>query len=74
MAKRLVTQAYSLTEEHIDALRLLGEQDGRRGASEALRAVLDRDPLVRALIDGKIAAEQPTAQRPERQPRDRIAS
>jgi Fe2+ or Zn2+ uptake regulation protein len=56
VAKRLVTQAYSLTEEQIEALRTLGEQDGRRGASEALREILDRDPEVSKIIHAQTEA------------------
>jgi hypothetical protein len=41
VANQMPTASYSLKDEHIRALQQLGKQAGRRGASEALREILD---------------------------------
>jgi hypothetical protein len=58
VAERLETHAYSIAKAHHAALSLLGEQDGRRGASEVLREIFEGNADTLAAFRELVAEQQ----------------
>jgi hypothetical protein len=62
VANQMPTASYSLRDEHIRALQQLGKQAGRRGASEALREILDGNTETFAALRAELEREQQAAE------------
>jgi hypothetical protein len=58
VTNQIPTASYRLKEEHIRALQQLGKQAGRRGASEALREILDGNADTLAALRAELGQTQ----------------